>query len=179
MSTLNTRIVCSDEEGPSAIAWEKLDEYFQDGKVEFREIDALSIDYDSHYFDFVVFKSVLGSLANGQLDRQKKALQEMHRVLKPGGVLFFAENMIGSVFHEVGRRLFVPWSKSWRYMEVAELEDGLEMFKKKTIRSTGFFALFVPDRFSMLKRTLSFFDYCFGPVIPASWKYVSYGYAIK
>ena len=80
--------------------------------VTYADLDVTSMSYPDGSFDIIVFKSVLGALATKE--RQVRAMREIHRVLRPGGTLLFAENLVGSRLHTWLRSRFVPWD-SWRY----------------------------------------------------------------
>ena len=171
-------MICSDINKPSLLA-EKLHQKYQvHNQIEYRSIDAKKIDYAECTFDIVVFKSVLGSLAGGDLFEQQKALKEMYRVLKPGGLLFFAENLKASPIHNFARNRFVPWGKSWRYISYLELKQALNIFSKVELKSAGFLSAFVPE-IRFMKKIAEIIDSCIGLFIPSQWKYVGYGYAVK
>lgn len=146
--------------------------------LRYQQADASQLPFSDATFDFVVFKSVLGAVGrHDQPEKQQRAIAEIHRVLRAGGVLFFAENLRGSAVHQMARQFFVPWGKSWRYVDINELGDWLSVFQEKEICTTGFFAAFAPrpeclkNIFAQLDRLLFFF--------PKKWKYVAYGYAQK
>ena len=176
---LHARIVCSDYGGPSDLAKEAIANINDSGKVTFAEVNALAIDFPDNHFDFVVFKSVLGSLADGQFDRQQQAIDEMHRVLKPGGTLFFAENMRASFLHQFARKHLVKWGARWRYVSREEMNTLLSNFISSDIRFTGFLAVFAPNRMPWLKRLVAKIDGLIASLTPNSWKYVAYGIARK
>ncbi len=172
------KMVCSDLVPPSEKAKSL---HLNNGVrqlIQYVELDASSIPFPDNTFDFVVFKSVLGAVGrNGHPEKQQQVLAEIHRVLKPGGALFFAENLRGAGLHRLARRLFVPWGKSWRYLKINELEEWLSIFGKKELHATGFFAAFVskPGWIKTLVAktdTMLFF-------LPRKWGYLGYGYALK
>lgn len=147
-------------------------------KVEYQKMNALDIPFPDESIDFVVFKSLLGVLGSrGQTAKIPLAIREIHRVLKPGGMLFFAENLRGSALHSLARRSFVPWGKNWHYLCWNELEGLFGDFSSKEMHSTGFFSAFVPKPI-WLKNALAGLDrVCF--FIPSTWRYVGFGHAIK
>jgi SAM-dependent methyltransferase len=171
-------MVCSDIENNSN-GFRKLHDQYPGGlKIEYKQIDAKAIPYDNETFDFVVFKSVLGIIgARNEHESIEKAIHEIHRVLKPNGILFFAENLRGSQLHQFARKKFVPWGNSWRYISLREMEGLLGCFAEKEIYTTGFFAAFVP-RPEWLKTLAAKFDGLLF-FIPKRWRYVAYGFAIK
>lgn len=149
-----------------------------DHAIEYRICNATDIPFPDESFDFVVFKSVLGAVGRyNRADAQQKALEEMCRVLKPGGILFFAENLRGSRLHRWARQFFMPWGKSWRYVGLEEMAQFLAIFAASTLKSTGFFAAFIPKP-QGLKNLAADLD-AHLPCIPTAWRYVVFGYAVK
>lgn len=146
--------------------------------IDYQVLSGIDIPFPDQSFDFIVFKSVLGAIGrNNQKAAQQKAILEMQRVLKPGGLLLFAENLEGTALHRLMRRYFKPWGSSWRYVSLDEMTGFLSGFRTREIRSTGFFAAFVPKP-AWLKNLVARMDaLCF--FIPESWRYVCYGYAVK
>lgn len=59
------------------------------GTVEFRHASVLELPFDSGSFDVVTSSRCLMALLDWEL--QKKALVEIHRILKPGGLLILME----------------------------------------------------------------------------------------
>ncbi len=171
-------MVCSDLNAASEKALSLHVENGVSHLIQYATLDATKIPYPNNSFDFVVFKSVLGAVGrNGHAKNQQRAIEEIYRVLKPNGVLFFAENLRGSALHRLARRAIVPWGKSWRYMKINELEEWLSVFGAKEIHTTGFFAAFVP-RPEWLKTSAAKMDTLF-TLIPPDWRYVAYGFARK
>jgi len=62
---------------------------------------------------------------------QRKAFEQMHKALKPGGQLLFAENLLASSMHQNLRNKFVTWAESWRYVSLDEMHDFLKIFSSK------------------------------------------------
>jgi SAM-dependent methyltransferase len=126
-------VVCSDLNGPSDAAVRKHDRYGVSKSIRYERVDALNLPY-ADAFDLLVFKSVLGGIGhNGERERQRQAVQEMYKALKPGGELWFAENLVGSPVHSVLRDLFIDWAPRWRYISMGELADFLDPFGRLAI----------------------------------------------
>lgn len=173
-----SKMDCTDCVSPSEKARELHEAAGLSKLISYQLADVNRLPYPAHHFDFVVFKSVLGAVGrNNQPEKQQQALAEIHRVLRPGGYLFYAENLRGSMLHQMARRFFVPWGKSWRYLTIRELRILLADFKEKEIQATGFFAAFIP-RPTWIKNIGAALDSrCF--FIPKSMRYVGFGYAKK
>ena len=102
----------------------------------------------------------------------------MFRVLRPGGLLLFAENLRGSPLHQSARRRFVPWGETWRYVTEADIREFLEPFSEREIHTTGFSSAFVPGP-EWLKTLASHLDASVFAWVPRRWNYVAYGYAVR
>lgn len=173
-----SKCVCSDLNLPTSKAKFNHSLYQVNHLIEYQCINALQIPYPDDYFDFIVFKSILGDVGNNnQFLNQRQAINEIYRVLKPGGFLFFSENAKSSLLHQISRIKFMPWGSSWRYLDINEMHLLLNGFSESKIKCHGFISAFIkgprPIKF-ILAQIDKFIDF-----IPKSWKYVMYGYAIK
>jgi len=142
------QVVCSDLNGPTPQARELIEQHGQElaDRVSFESVDATAIPCAENSFDLVVFKSVLGGIGMAcGFEGIQQAVREIHRVLRPGGLLLFAENLEGSRLHRQARRAFVPWGKSWLYPTMEQIEDLLTIFDHSELRSYGFFSCFKKD----------------------------------
>jgi len=172
------RVVCSDITPESSSVRElHVDRGFE-RSIRYDRISATDIPYTNE-FDIVLFKSVLGYIGiYGGKELQLKAVKEMHRALKPGGELFFAENLAGSWLHQTLRRRFVGWGKRWRYPTVDEMQEFLSPFSTiqyRTLGVTGAFGRTETQRnlFGMLDQAI------FNHVIPEGSRYIVIGVAKK
>ncbi|MDB4016223.1 class I SAM-dependent methyltransferase [Flavobacteriaceae bacterium] len=168
-------VVCSDLNNPETSAQLLHKKYITNHTIQYKAIDCMQIDYKDNSFDFVFFKSVIGAL--GACEKQSLAFQEIFCVLKPGGVLLFAENLECSVFHMYLRRKFVPWSSHWHYPKLNDINLFLENYNFVEINTTGFFATFARAKF--IRTFLSYFDVVIDKILPKKNKYIVYGAAIK
>mgnify|MGYP002621168652 CR=1 FL=1 len=148
-------------------------EYGVQANISYQEgVDVTDLSrYPEHSFDIVVFKSVIGALT--EKERQKKALNEIYRVLKPGGSLIFAENLKGTKLHVKLRKKFIRWNTYWRYLDLKKDQDLFEKYAKKTFKTAGFLANF--GRSEGQRSFLAFWDKLNLWWIPKSWRYVLFG----
>ncbi len=167
--------VCSDLNGPSERAVEMHRTLGWDEAITYERIDTLAIPKPDACFDVVVFKSMLGAL--GTKERQVQALREMHRVLKPGGVLLFAENLSASPLHHWLRKRFVAWEHRWRYLHPEADRDLFADFRAVELRTTGFLAPL--GRSERQRDLLARIDAFILPMVPRNWRTVWYGVAVK
>lgn len=146
--------------------------------IKYQDIDATNIPYENH-FDIIVFKSIIGGIGrNNNFEIQQKVFKEIHKALKPGGKLLFAENLIASPFHQQLRKKYVKWGNSWRYLSIEEMKELLKDFSTFDLKTTGVASTF--GRNENQRNFLSSIDQIvLNKVCPESWKYISYGIAEK
>lgn len=175
---LGHNVVCSDIRGPSDQARQLHQQYAVEERISYAAIDATRIAFPDNSFDVVCFKSVLGGVGHGgRLDRQMQAVTEMHRVLRPGGLLLFAENLTGSRLHRYFRRRFVKWAREWRYVSLHEVAELFASFKSCETECHGVIAAFGrTERQRLLLHTV---DKLVEPLLPDRCKYMLAGVAIK
>ena len=175
---LEANIYCTDFRGPTEKALKLHRDRGIDKSLEYFDVDATKMPFDNDQFDFVYFKSVLGAIGgNNGFHKQQNAVNEIFRVLKPGGMLYFAENLKATQLHQLGRKLFIPWAAEWRYLSLEEIKILLGNFSRVEIKTTGFFSAFVPKP-EYLKTSIAKMDQYLA-FIPDNWKYVAYGHAVK
>ncbi|MCW5898284.1 MAG: class I SAM-dependent methyltransferase [Flavobacteriales bacterium] len=146
-----------------------------DGRITYGQEDVLQLSHADATFDVVFFKSVIGAL--GSKDKQMRAIREMHRVLKPGGVLLFAENLQGTRLHRWLRKRFVAWEHRWRYLHILHDRDLFAPFAELHTGSTGLLANL--GRSEKQRDLLARLDGLLMPMVPKRWRTVWYGVAIK
>lgn len=171
-------VICSDIDGPSDKAKSLHSKYGVSDSIKYEKIDALDIPYRNQ-FDIVILKSVLGGIgANSQIEKQKRTIEQIHKVLKPGGKFLFAENLIASPLHQYLRKKFLNWGKRWQYISIDEMKSFLDIFESYQYFVSGFLGSFGRNEwqravFGGIDR-LSF-DY----VLPEKWHYIMIGLAVK
>jgi SAM-dependent methyltransferase len=175
---LGHHVVCSDLRGPSADARALHQRYGINGRVRYAAVDATRIAFPDNCFDVVCFKSVLGGVGHGgRYDRQQQAAAEMHRVLRKGGLLLFAENSTGSHMHQFLRRRFVKWAQGWRYLALTEVADLFAPFTTIRTECHGVLASF--GRTERQRSILHGADVVLDAVLPDRCKYMIAGVAVK
>ncbi len=170
--------ICSDLKDVKSTAEHLHQRYNVATLIEYQDINATSIPYENH-FDIIVFKSIIGGIGrNDNYEIQQQVFKEIHKALKPGGKLLFAENLIASTFHQRLRKRFVNWGNSWRYVSVKEMNEFLQDFSSFEIKTTGVLGTF--GRNEGQRNFLSKIDeLVLNRICPNSWKYISYGIAVK
>jgi len=143
--------------------------------ITYAQADATGLPFSEGTFDVVIFKSVIGALGTREL--QHRAIQEMHRVLRPNGVLLFAENMNGTALHRWLRKRYVAWSGYWRYLDPRSDRDLFASFARLDDRTTGLFANL--GRTEGQRDLIARIDSLLAPLVPASMRTIWYGAATK
>lgn len=172
------RVICSDIGLPSEQAYAKHKRFGVSDHIEYADIDATAIPFNNQ-FDIVVFKSALGGIGhNGNNANQALALQQMYQALKPGGELWFAENLQASPLHGFLRRRLVDWAGHWNYLSITRMEEYLTPFAQLDYHCVGFLGAF--GRSEAQRRALAAIDtHLCDKVLPASWRYIMFGVARK
>jgi SAM-dependent methyltransferase len=178
LALCGSTVVCSDVDGPTATAVRKHQQYGVSSRVTYEHVDALDLAYDNA-FDLVVFKSVLGGIGRGaDIERQRRAVRQMYGALKPGGELWFAENLVASPFHRVMRARYVTWAQRWRYVSIGELLEFLEPFASVRLHTAGVLGAF--GRNERQRALLARADkLVMNALMPAAWRYIAIGVARK
>jgi len=143
-------------------------------KISYSQQDITQINFADNSFDVVMFKSVIGALS--EKERQQKALDELHRILKPGGVMLFAENLEASFIHQKLRKKHINWAQRWRYLPWKETDKSLEKFSEVDKKAYAFFGVF--GRSEEQRRLMSAFDFL-SLLMPKSWRYILFVAARK
>ncbi|MBP8877308.1 MAG: class I SAM-dependent methyltransferase [Flavobacteriales bacterium] len=167
--------VCSDLNGPTEQARTLHRTFGWDEAITYEAIDATAIPKADASFDVVVFKSMIGAL--GSKEKQALAIREMHRVLKPGGVLLFAENLQGTALHRWLRKRFVRWDAYWRYLDPIADRDLFAAFASTELHATGLWANL--GRSEGQRDVIARLDALLEPVTPLRWHTIWFGVAIK
>lgn len=171
------QVLCSDQRETEERASPLHQQYNPKGKIFYENIDARDIPY-SGAFDLIVFKSILGGIARmGHDERREEVISEIHRSLKPGGLLLFSENLQATGLHGFMRKNFTKWGAEWNYLKLKDGEALLENFNTVQSSTTGLLGAF--GRGEGMRRALGKLDQLLSPIVPASWNYIWFGVARK
>ena len=169
------QVLCTDL-GPMPTAAVALHQrYNVQERITYGTEDATSLSAADATYDTVIFKSVIGAL--GDKSRQMKAISEMHRVLKPGGMLLFAENLSGTRLHTMLRHRFTRWQGYWRYLHWPADRDLFEAFADVRTGTTGFLANL--GRTENQRDLLARLDAVLCNLVPSPWHCILYGVCTK
>ncbi len=172
-------VVCSDFGGPTAAARKLHAKYQVSEFIEYADINIFALPYHADSFDVVACKSVIGGLKLDYKDKttrtlknQKLAIEEVRRVLKDGGYFLGAENMRGSWFHQLLRRMLKGKNIGWRHFKVNEVKELFNDFTKVNISFFGFLGSYFP--FQWLNRIFSAVDSILSKLFPSKVLYISF-----
>ena len=145
---LGADVLCSEIDGQFDRARALHAKHGVSDRVRYEALDAANvIDKPFPYrndFDVVTFKSVIGGVGVGEdtLYNQVALFENIYAALKPGGYLFFCENLVGSKMHMKARELFTDHVGSWRYVtvdKVLALADRFDPIEYETFGVVGIF----------------------------------------
>jgi SAM-dependent methyltransferase len=142
-------------------------------RIRYAQADATALQFADESFDLVVFKSVIGALDSKQ--KMRVAIEEMHRVLRPGGTLLFAENLAGTPLHRILRRRFTRYD--WTYPAWPADSDLFGSFAHVEADTTGVLANL--GRSWRQRELLARTDAVLCRLVPSSWHYMVYGVCTK
>jgi ubiquinone/menaquinone biosynthesis C-methylase UbiE len=171
----NLDILCTDLNSPEVRAKKLHDKYELKGSISYKAMNLLKLDLPDNSFDIVIFKSLLGAMLT--YENQALAMKEIYRVLKPGGVFLFAENVRGTLVHMTARRLFAHYGRTWRYMHITELKRMMEEYSYSKIRTAGFCSILMPGKLKNIGQKID--DLIDRKNLLPGMKYIAFGYGIK
>ena len=145
---LGADVLCSEITGEFDQARALHAKYGVADRVRYEALDAANVlDKPFPYreaFDVITFKSVLGGVGVGDdtLFNQVAMFENIYNALKPGGRLFFCENLIGSPLHMRARAMLTDHVGSWHYVTVGKALALADRFESVDYRTFGYFGLF-------------------------------------
>lgn len=173
------RVICSDLGGPTLQARKLHQKHGVGDLITYGDLNVFSIPHEDSSFDMVACKSVIGGLklvrrdaTTRTLDNQARAVAEIHRVTKPGGVFFGAENVRGTPFHRWLRLLAKRGRVGWRHLCPSEINVLFAEFESVEQQVYGFLG----SRFTAwgLDRVTSAMDAFVCPRLPKNWQYITF-----
>lgn len=171
------QVVCSDVENPQAIAQARHSKHQVQQLISYTTANAAMLPFEDQRFDVVAFKSILGAIGrDNQPHLQEQAICEIHRVLKPGGILRFADNLSGTALHRYFRKM-TRWGRYWRYVQVDEMRRFHHQFSEFNYNTFGFLGAF--GRNELQRHALHHIDTLINPMLKDHHKYIIFGYARK
>lgn len=169
-------VVCSDVDNPADVARPIHQAAGVASRIEYTAANVTAMSFADASFDVVAFKSVLGAVGRGgNTQLIAAAIAEMHRVLKPGGVLLFAENLAAGRMQMFLRRRFTSWAADWNYLTPQSMKEHFAAFEVTHFETFGVLANWGRTEFH--RRLLHPIDLMLSPLTPKTQHYIGYGYA--
>ncbi len=170
------QVICSDLQTPGPSARDLHRRYGLN--IDYQALSATDLPFSDQSLDLVCFKSVLGGIRKGaNQDPKPIVIQEILRVLKPGGYLLLAENLAASPLHTLIREQAVPWSAGWEYLTSEDLLSLLAGFDTVHYTTGGLTGLL--GRNLWQRQALGQWDQKMIPWVSPDWHYIFAGLARK
>lgn len=183
-SLLGYPVLCSDRGGPTHHAALIHKRHGVAHLITYADIDVFSIPFETDFFDIVACKSVIGGLkrvyrdtSTRTLETQSQAVQEIHRVLKPGGIFCGAENIKGSLPHGILRSWVKKGRIGWRHLSLGEVDQLFDPFEMVEQKPFGF--LGTRSTWFGVDRVTAALDACLCRFLPGQWQYITFIRAMK
>ncbi|MEZ5017506.1 MAG: methyltransferase domain-containing protein [Flavipsychrobacter sp.] len=177
LALLGFNVTCTDRIGPTEDAGKLHKKYGVADKVTYDELDIVNCDWEGEQYDLIVIKSVLGGVMavygdhdSRNFDVQKKAVNNMHHLLKPGGILLSVENMKGNLLlHQL--RKMKGKDKGWHHFSWQEIQELYGSYSDVKTKSFGV----LPTLFgnNIVNRIAFFLNKYILNILPPSTKYVA------
>lgn len=176
-------VVCTDIKETTDKAKALHKQYNVAHKIQYKTFDVINDTLEAEQYDVVIAKSVIGGLktvrtdaATRSFDTQQKAVDHIHRLLKPGGYFFSAENLQGGFITRTIRSL-TNKNNGWRHLSIHEIKT---LFRAFTLVETKTFGI-LPTFFSggIRNRCMFFINKNLLSFMPASSKYIAFTIAQK
>lgn len=183
LALMGFNVVCTDVTDISERAGWLHKRYKVADRVSYRVFDVVNEEWEAGQYDVIIAKSVIGGLKAHRSDPstrtqqvQRQAVLNIHRLLKPGGYFFSAENLRGNMLLHIARRL-KGRNTSWRYLNYTEMES---LFVAFTIVQTKTFGI-LPTFFSgkVQNWCICFLNKYVLAALPAGTKYIAFTVARK
>ena len=145
----------------------------------FELLDVERMPFESA-FDVVCFKSMLGGISGRAGEaREREVFADLGRVLKPGGVLTFAENLRGTPLHQWARNRFGSGRYRWRYPSCEHIEGALAEAGFSGVVGETFGVVAGAGRTEAQRRALGRVDRALSRLVPSPAHYVGFFAARK
>jgi SAM-dependent methyltransferase len=177
------QVVCTDREGPEEQAEILHRKHGVSGRIRYDRLDIVNCDWEKEQFDLIIAKSVIGGLKADHKDSktrnfevQRRAVDNIHGLLKKGGYFLSAENMQGSYLLRQIRKMKSK-DKGWRYFSWNELPALYGSFQKVDTKGFGIFPTLFSD--SLTNKVVFFVNKHVLQWLPNATKYIAFTTAQK
>lgn len=183
LALLGFDVLCTDMREPTEQAMQLHKQYNVAHKIQYRSFDLVQDDLGSEQFDIIIAKSVIGGLkaqrsksSTRSLAVQKEAIDHIHRLLKPGGYFFSAENLKGGALIRWVRKVRKK-EKGWRHIDYRELQELFKSYALVQTKTFGILPTFFSQKgYNYCMYFINRYVLCF---MPPSAKYIAFTIAQK
>lgn len=183
LALMGFHVTCTDITDVALSAGALHKKYNLTGLIDYRRLDIVNDAWQPEQFDVIIGKSVIGGVkptrdrsSSRNFEALEQAMHNIHRLLKPGGYFFSAENLEGSVFNRIARRR-LKGGKGWYYLSLKELDKLFTPFRLAQTKTFGILPTFFSSK--AVNLFMYFINRCLQPVLPESSKYIAFTIAKK
>ncbi len=177
LALLGFNVTCTDRIGPTEAAGKQHQKYGVADKISYGELDIVNCDWEGEQYDLIVIKSVIGGVMavygdqnTRNFDVQKRAVDNMHHLLKKGGVLLSVENMKGNILMHLMRKVKGK-HVGWHHFTWEEIGLLYSSFGDVTTKAFGVLPTLFPS--SLINNIAYFFNKYLLQFLPAKTKYIA------
>ena len=137
---LGCEVICSDYQWINSdkkkAAEDLHKKYHVDDRITYQDIDATDIPFENE-FDIIYFKSILGGIGRkGDSELISWIFDQIYKALKPGGKLYYVENLRGTkLLQRFRSRFSTAYKNGWTYLDeddLARLEGEFTPIERHT-----------------------------------------------
>lgn len=183
LALMGFRVTCTDITDVAASAAPLHEKYGKQDRIEYRQLDIVNDEWQEEQFDIIIGKSVIGGVkptrgrsSSRNFEALEQAMHNIHRLLKPGGYFFSAENLQGGILNRYMRKR-LKGGKGWYYLSLPELNRLFNAFSLVQTKTFGILPTFFSSK--SVNMFMYFINRCMQPVLPGSSKYIAFTIARK
>ncbi|MBW7913004.1 MAG: class I SAM-dependent methyltransferase [Taibaiella sp.] len=183
LALMGFRVTCTDITDVAASATPLHEKYGVEGRIEYRQLDIVNDEWEAEQFDIIIGKSVIGGVkptrgrsSSRNFEALGQAMHNIHRLLKPGGYFFSAENLQGGLLNRYMRKR-LNGGKGWYYLSLPELKGLFSAFNLVQTKTFGILPTFFSSK--SVNMFMYFINSSLQLVLPKSSKYIAFTIARK
>lgn len=183
LALMGFQVTCTDITDVAASATPLHVKYGVQDRIEYRQLDIVNDEWEAGQFDIIIGKSVIGGVkptrsrsSSRNFEALEQAMHNIHRLLKPGGYFFSAENLQGGLLNRYMRKR-LKGGKGWYYLSLPELNRLFNAFSLVQTKTFGILPTFFSSK--SVNMFMYFINRSLQPVLPDSSKYIAFTIARK
>lgn len=183
LALMGFHVTCTDITDVASSATPLHEKYGVHDRIEYRQLDIVNDEWEAEQFDIIIGKSVIGGVkptrgrsSSRNFEALEQAMHNIHRLLKPGGYFFSAENLQGGMLNRYMRQR-LKGGKGWYYLSLSELKGLFSPFNLVQIKTFGILPTFFSSK--AVNMFMYFINHSLQPILPDSSKYIAFTIARK